>query len=195
MRSTKRSTLPPPDVPVHTSSVGVPISAPTIIEPAGAARLAPDLSSGMPKLWVYRYVHPFTRWRLSIATHAEPGSQKLSLGGFRIAPEARTSSPGFDSDREAVGLAIGMEEKVYWSRLLGIGGPLARKNLARIVGGKCVLHPTPEARVASRATWSCSSSPSPASRMSRPARDSASRLARTSATASCPTAGPTRSST
>jgi hypothetical protein len=134
-------------VPVHTSSVGVPIGAPTILEPAAAAKLAPDLSTGAPRVWVYRYVHPFTRWRLSIATHAEPGSQKLSLGGFRIAPEERTSAPGFDSDREAVGLAIGMEEKVYWSRLLGVGGPLARRQIARIVGGKCVLHPTPEARV------------------------------------------------
>jgi hypothetical protein len=127
--------------------VGVPIGAPTILEPAAAAKLAPDLSSDAPRIWVYRYVHPFTRWRLSIATHAEPGSQKLSLGGFRIAPQERTSSPGFDSDREAVGLAIGMEEKVQWSRLLGIGGPLAQREIGRIVGGKCVLHPTPEARV------------------------------------------------
>jgi hypothetical protein len=134
-------------VPVHTSSVGVPIGAPTILEPAAAAKLVPDLSSDVPRLWVYRYVHPFTRWRLSIATHAEPGSQKLSLGGFRIAPEERTSSPGFDSDREAAGLAIGMEEKVQWSRLLGVGGPLAQREIGRIVGGKCVLHPTPEARV------------------------------------------------
>jgi hypothetical protein len=134
-------------VPVHTSSVGVPIGAPTILEPAAAAKLAPDLSSGDPRVWVYRYVHPFTRWRLSIATHAEPGSQKLSLGGFRIAPEARTSSPGFDSDREAIGLAVGMEAKVYWSRLIHVGGPLALRDTTRIVGGKCVLHPTPEARV------------------------------------------------
>jgi hypothetical protein len=125
----------------------VPIGAPTILEPAAAAKLVPHHSSGAPRVWVYRYVHPFTRWRLSVATHAEPGSQKLSLGGFRIAPEARTSSPGFDSDREAVGLAIGMEEKVYWSRLIHVGGPLALRDTARIVGGKCVLHPTPEARV------------------------------------------------
>jgi hypothetical protein len=133
-------------MPVHTSSVGVPIGAPTILEPAAAAKLAPDLSSGTPRVRVYRYVHPFTRWRLSIATHADPGSQQLSLGGFRIAPEARTSSPGFDSDREAIGLAIGMEEKIYWSRLIGVGGPLARGEAGRIVGGKCVLHPTPDAR-------------------------------------------------
>ena len=134
-------------MPVHTSSVGVPIGAPTILEPAAAGKLVPDMSTDPPRVWVYRYVHPFTRWRLSIATHAEPGSQKLSLGGFRIATEARTSSPGFDSDREAVGLAIGMEEKVQWSRLIKVGGPLALCDTARIVGGKCVLHPTPEARV------------------------------------------------
>ncbi len=134
-------------MPVHTSSVGVPIGAPTIVEPAAAAKLVPQTSADAPRVWVYRYVHPFTRWRLSIATHAEPGSQKLSLGGFRIAPEERTSTPGFDSDREAIGLAIGMEEKVAWSRLLGVGGPLALRESGRIVGGKCVLHPTPEARV------------------------------------------------
>src|SRR5205085_7151625 len=99
------------------------------------------------QVWVYRYTDAANGWRLSIATCAPPQSGKLSLGGFRIAPEERTSAPGFDSDREAIGLALGMEEKVYWSRLLGIGGPLARRQIARIVGGKCVLHPTPEARV------------------------------------------------
>src|SRR6187401_1081850 len=40
-----------------------------------------------------------------------------------------------------------MEEKVYWSRLIRVGGPLARRDFARIVGGKCVLLPTPDARV------------------------------------------------
>jgi len=120
---------------------------PTILEPADVARLFPDLETAGRGLWVYRYVHPDTGWRLSIATHAEPGSGKLSLGGFRIAPEARTSSPGFDSDREAVGLAIGMEEKVYWSRLIRVGGPLALRDTGRIVGGKCVLHPTSDARI------------------------------------------------
>jgi hypothetical protein len=135
-------------VPVTFTRAGAPAPAPTVLEPAATARLAPDLiGTGGPKVWVYRYVHPFTRWRLSIATHAEPGSGKLSLGGFRIAPEARTSSPGFDSDREAIGLALGMEEKVYWSRLLHVGGPLALRDTGRIVGGKCVLHPTPDARV------------------------------------------------
>jgi hypothetical protein len=135
-------------VTVTFTRAGAPVPAPTVLEPAATARLAPDLiTAGGPRVWVYRYVHPFTRWRLSIATHAEPGSGKLSLGGFRIAPEARTSSPGFDSDREAIGLAIGMEEKVQWSRLLHVGGPLALRDTGRIVGGKCVLHPTPDARV------------------------------------------------
>jgi hypothetical protein len=120
---------------------------PTILDPADVARLFPDLVTGGERLWVYRYEHPDARWRLSIATHAEPGSGKLSLGGFRIAPEARTSSPGFDSDREALGLAIGMEEKVYWSRLIRVGGPLALRDTGRIVGGKCVLHPSADARV------------------------------------------------
>ena len=97
-------------------------------------------------MWVYRYAGPHD-WRLSIATHAEPGSKKLSLGGFRIAPEERTSQPGFDSDVEAIGLAMGMEEKVHWSRVIGVGGPLARRDMKRIVGGKCVMHPSADARV------------------------------------------------
>jgi hypothetical protein len=100
-----------------------------------------------PDIWVYRYVHPAAGWRLSIATCAAPGSGRLSLGGFRIATAERTEVPGFDSDREAAGLAAGMEEKVHWSRLLGIAGPLVRRDTSRIVGGKCVLHPTPDARV------------------------------------------------
>jgi len=122
--------------------------APVVIEPANAARLVPELATTEhPKVWVYRYEHPDIGWRLSIATHAEPGSNKLSLGGFRIAPEARTSTPGFDSDVEAIGLAIGMEEKVYWSRLIHVGGPLGLRDKGRIVGGKCVLHPAPDSRV------------------------------------------------
>jgi hypothetical protein len=100
-----------------------------------------------PDVWVYRYREPDTGWQLSIATHAEPGSGKLSLGGFRIAPESRTSIAGFSADREAIGLALGMEEKVYWSRLLHVGGPLAAAARGRVVGGKCVLHPTADARV------------------------------------------------
>ncbi len=119
----------------------------TILNPAACRALAPHLASTRnPNVWVYRYTNS-DGWRLSIATHAEPGSYKLSLGGFRIAPEERTSTPGFDSDVEAIELAIGMEEKVYWSRTIGVGGPLARKDMSRIVGGKVVVHPTPDARV------------------------------------------------
>lgn len=129
-----------------SSAVSAP--TPTILRPLDTAVLCPDLGTfETPGVWVYRYVEPSSGWRLSIATCAEPGSGKLSLGGFRIAPVERTSSPGFDSDREAIGLAIGMEEKVFWSRLIGVGGPLALRDTNRIVGGKCVLHPTSDARV------------------------------------------------
>src|SRR5262249_7394370 len=120
----------------------------TIVEPAESSRLAP-VATGVhgDRVWVYRYRHRSEPWTLAIATHAEPGSQKLSLGGFRIAPPERTSLPGFDPVREAIELAVGMEEKVYWSRLLQIGGPLTQRDFARIVGGKCVLEPTSDARV------------------------------------------------
>jgi hypothetical protein len=119
----------------------------TILNPPAARALVPALAASRnPDAWVYRYAHP-NGWRLSIATHAEPASGKLSLGGFRIAPEERTSAPGFDSDVEAIGLAMGMEEKVHWSRVVGVAGPLTRKDIGAIVGGKCVLHPTPDARV------------------------------------------------
>lgn len=119
----------------------------TTLNPEATRALVPHLAATRnPNVWVYRYTHP-DGWRLSIATHAEPASLKLSLGGFRIAPEERTAVAGFDSDVEAIELAMGMEEKVYWSRLVGVGGPLARRDMRRIVGGKCVLHPTPDARV------------------------------------------------
>ena len=72
-----------------------------------------------------------------------------------IATEERTSTPGFDSNHEATGLAIGMDEKVYWSRLLRIGGPLARRDSSRIVGGKCVLHPTADAPHRTRCSRHC----------------------------------------
>ncbi len=124
------------------------VSAPATLRPSATALCFPELARrGDAGVWVYRYTEPASGWRLSIATFAEPGSGKLSLGGFRIAPEARTSSPGFDSDREAIGLAIGMEEKVRWSRVMRAGGPLAFRDTTRIAGGKCVLHPTPDARV------------------------------------------------
>jgi len=120
----------------------------TVINPADAAKLAGDLAqSRNPNVWVYRYQHASHPWTLSIATHAAPGSGKLSLGGFRIAPLERTESAGFTTDREAIALAMGMEEKVHWSRVIRVGGPLAIRDLTRVVGGKCVLAPTPEARV------------------------------------------------
>lgn len=120
----------------------------TVIPPDVARTLVPELATSLnPNVWVYRFSEPTHGWTLSIATHAEPGSQKLSLGGFRIAPVERTSSPGFTTDREAINLAIGMEEKVHWSRVIGVGGPLALHDIKRIVGGKCVLAPTPDARV------------------------------------------------
>lgn len=119
----------------------------TILNPAATQALVPQLRrTRNPNVWVYRYTHP-DGWRFSIATHAEPGSDKLSLGGFRIAPQERTSVAGFDSDVEAIELAMGMEEKVYWSRVIGVAGPLARRDMKRIVGGKCVLHPSADARV------------------------------------------------
>src|SRR5262245_34881603 len=99
------------------------------------------------RVWIHTYKHPSEPWTLSIATHAEPGSRRLSLGGFRIAPHERTSVPGFSTDHEAIDLAIGMEEKVFWSRLIRVGGPFAQRDFNRIVGGKCVLLPTPDARV------------------------------------------------
>ena len=119
-----------------------------VIEPAEARRIEPALAAtGSPDVWVYRYEDGARGWLLSIATHAEPGSGKLSLGGFRIAPESRTSLPGYDNDREAIELAMGMEEKIEWSRLLHVGGPRALAAVGRVVGGKCVLRPTPDARI------------------------------------------------
>lgn len=120
----------------------------SILTPAEARALVPELAGTRnPNVWVYRFKHPERDWTLSVATHAEPGSGKLSLGGFRIAPLERTTSPGFTTDREAIALAIGMEEKVHWSRVIGVGGPLALRDITRVVGGKCVLAPTQDARV------------------------------------------------
>lgn len=103
--------------------------------------------AGDTPVWLYRYRHATEPWVLSIATGAPPGSGKLSLGGFRIAPAERAEAAGYDNDREAIGLALGMDEKVRWSRLLRVGGPLARRDADSLVGGKCVLLPTPDARV------------------------------------------------
>ena len=118
----------------------------TVVEPAESATIAPE-TGGARHVWVYVYRHVTEPWTLAIATHATPGSDQLSLGGFRIAPEERTELPSFRPDREAIELAAGMEEKVYWSRLIRVGGPLTQRNFGRIVGGKCVLEPSPDARV------------------------------------------------
>ncbi len=120
----------------------------TVLSPAETLKLAPEIGRHpTAKVWVYRYQHTTEPWTLSIATHAQPGSRMLSLGGFRIAPESRTSIPGWDPDHEAIDLAIGMDEKVFWSRLLKVGGPHVQRDFSRIVGGKCVMRPTPGARV------------------------------------------------
>ena len=96
---------------------------------------------------VHTFVHPSHGWTLSVATNARPQADQLSLGGFRIAPKALVDEPGFDAVSMAASLAAGMEEKVYWSRIIGVGGPLALRDMSRIVGGKCVLVPTDDARV------------------------------------------------
>lgn len=120
----------------------------TVLSPSECAALVPELAATRnANVWVYRYAHPTEPWTLSIATHAPPGSGKLSLGGFRIAPLERTESPGFTTERESIALAIGMEEKVHWSRVIKVGGPLALRDLTRVVGGKCVLAPTADSRV------------------------------------------------
>ncbi len=140
---TKRRAAPRPERLRYISRVSH-----TLLAPAEARRLVPELATSLnPNVWVYRFSEPTRGWTLSIATHAEPGSLKLSLGGFRIAPVERTASPGFTTDREAINLAIGMEEKVHWSRVIGVGGPLALRDITRIVGGKCVLAPSADARV------------------------------------------------
>lgn len=97
-------------------------------------------------MWIYRYENP-SGAVLSIATHGEPTSGKLSLGGFRIVPAARAALPGFSPEQESVGLGVGMEEKVFWSKLFKIAGPLGMPQLSRIVGGKCAFLPAPQGRV------------------------------------------------
>jgi hypothetical protein len=119
-----------------------------VLEPAATRALVPALArTRNPDVWVHRYTHAKRGWTLSIATHGVPGAGQLSLGGFRIAPAARTDAPGWDDRREAIELAMGMEEKVHWSRVIRAGGPLGREQVSGLVGGKCVLTPTPDARV------------------------------------------------
>ncbi len=120
----------------------------TVISPEEAAVIAPELSTSRnPALWVYHCRDVERDWTLSAATHAEPGSDKLSLGGFRIAPPERLESDGFSTDHEAIALAIGMEEKVHWSRVLDIAGPLGHTHLRQMVGGKVVIAPSPDAQM------------------------------------------------
>ena len=120
----------------------------TVISPDEAAIIAPELTSSRnPAIWVYRCRDEQRGWTLSAATHAEPGSDKLSLGGFRIAPPERLESEGFSTDHEAIALAIGMEEKVHWSRVLDIAGPLGQTHLSQMVGGKVVVAPTADAQM------------------------------------------------
>jgi hypothetical protein len=129
-------------------STAIPDTALDVLDPAACAAIEPSLArSANPNVRVYRYTNRATGWVLSIATHGAPGSGQLSLGGFRIAPEHRTSLAGYDNDREAIELAIGMDEKIAWSRLIGVAGPLLRAHPAALVGGKCVLRPTADARV------------------------------------------------
>lgn len=120
----------------------------TVLSPEETLKIAPEIGRiTTARVWVYRYQSTTAPWTLSIATHAQPGSKMLSLGGFRIAPETRTNIPGWNSDHEAIDLAIGMDEKVFWSRLLKVGGPHVQRDFSRIVGGKCVMHPSRGSRV------------------------------------------------
>lgn len=97
-------------------------------------------------MWVYRYESPHGDV-LCIGTHGAPKSGKLSLGGFRIVPQARAALPGFSPEQEAVGLGVGMEEKAYWSKLFKIAGPLGISELSRVVGGKCAFLPAAHGRI------------------------------------------------
>lgn len=119
----------------------------TVLSPDESRAAHPALAAHGLDVWVHTFRQPATGWQLSVATHAAPGSAKLSLGGFRIVPKALADEPGFTTEKQAIGLAIGMEGKVYWSRLIHAGGPLALRDTSRVVGGKCVLLPTDDARV------------------------------------------------
>ena len=91
------------------------------------------------KLHAIEYRHSSFPWRMAIATVAS--ADCFSLGGFRIAPAERRRSFGFSALNEASALALGMEEKVFWSRQCELAGPVGKTELHRIFGGKCVLDP------------------------------------------------------
>lgn len=115
-----------------------------ILEPEQCKKIAPLTS--IP-IWTYKYTNTSKGYTLAIATAGAPGSEKLSLGGFRIAPKDRTEKPGFTAEREAIELANGMDEKVFWSRITNVAGPLGINYLQKIVGGKCVLAPAEDSRI------------------------------------------------
>ena len=62
-----------------------------------------DLDSSVVKksqsVRVFKYKHEKHDWQLSIGTLAEPKSNQLSLGGFRIAPENRVNEENYSNDR------------------------------------------------------------------------------------------------
>lgn len=119
-----------------------------ILDQKSCRQIVPSLNEPVS---VYHYSHLQNGWTFSIGTHVLPKTAgdepRLSLGGFRIVPADRAALPGFSTQREAIELAIGMEEKVYWSKVCRVGGPIGIKNLGRIVGGKCVLLAAPDGRI------------------------------------------------
>ncbi len=118
-----------------------------VLDPDTCRKLVPEVSTIGRDARVYRYTDPQNGWVLSIATYGVENSGQLSLGGFRIAPEARTNCPEYNNDAEALQLATGMERKIEWSRLARVGGPIGLDHLDRLVGGKCVLYPLAGSRV------------------------------------------------
>lgn len=115
-----------------------------VFDQAGARQFESGLRE---EIWLYRYQSPQRKWTFCVATKGKPKSHTYSLGGFRIVPEERASIPGFSPEREAIDLACGMEEKVFWSKLIRVGGPRGLQALDRVVGGKCVFLTTGDARV------------------------------------------------
>ena len=115
-----------------SADIGIAGAGPARVRlPAESIALVPALArTSAPNVWVWEYDGP-DGWLLSIATHGAPGSGTLSLGGFRIAPADRAGAPGYDNAREAIGLAMGMEEKIRWSRRIRCGGPRGLAHLDR----------------------------------------------------------------
>ncbi|MCB9029792.1 MAG: hypothetical protein H6619_01990 [Deltaproteobacteria bacterium] len=114
-----------------------------IVDPEECARLLPTAHQA---LHLFRFQDTANGFSMSIATVAEPNSGKYSLGGLRIVPEADMRSRGFSADKVALGLADGMEQKVFYSRLVPFEGLRISESLRRgeIVGGKVVVCPNRE---------------------------------------------------